>query len=84
MEGLATGVYTCVICGVQLTFRQLYEAMQKLVAKHADHEALDHQVVIRLHVDDDLHCGGLQSAAVEVGCAEVFALVLDGDQEPEE
>lgn len=71
-----------------MTFRQLYEALQQFIAEHPDHEALDRQVVVRLGVangddDEDLHVGGLQSAVVDTGCTDTFALVLDADQEPE-
>lgn len=72
-----------------MTFRQLLEAMQSFVSEHPDNEALDRQVVIRVGVpngddDEDIHCGGLQSAIVDAGCTEHFALVLDADQEPDE
>ncbi len=72
-----------------MTFRKSLEMMQQFTVDHPGHESLDRQVVIRLGVpssndDEDLHCGGLQSAVVDAGCTEEYALVLDADQDPEE
>lgn len=72
-----------------MTFRQLHAAMLQFIAEHPDHESLDRQVVVRVGVtdgddDEDLHVGGLQSAIVDAGCTDEFALTLDADQEPEE
>jgi hypothetical protein len=72
-----------------MTFRQLHETMRQFIAKYPDHESLDRQVVVRLGVangddDEDLHVGGLQSAIIDAGCTDEFALVLDADQEPDE
>jgi hypothetical protein len=72
-----------------MTFRKLLDKMQQFAAKNPDHEALDQQVVVRVGVpnddtDEDLHVGGLQSAVVDAGCTDEFALVLDADQDPDE
>lgn len=72
-----------------LTFRSLLAQMQQFLTENPDHEALDRQVVLRVGVpngddDEDIHVGGLQSAVVDAGCTDEFALVLDADQEPEE
>lgn len=71
-----------------MTFRQLYESLQNFVRDNPDHEALDHHVVMRIQLDDDaqrdLSVGGLRSMTVEQGCAEFYALILDGDQEPDD
>jgi hypothetical protein len=72
-----------------ITFRALLTQLQQFAAENPDHEALDRQVVLRVGVpngddDEDIHVGGLQSAIVDAGCTEEFALVLDADQEPEE
>ena len=75
-----------------MTFRTLLEMMQQFVAENPNHESLDRQVVVRVGVpndnddedfDEDLYVGGLQSAVVDAGCTEEFALVLDADQDPE-
>ncbi len=55
-----------------MTFRKLLETIQQFAAENPDHEALDR------------HVGGLQSAVVDAGCTDEFALVLDADQEPDE
>jgi hypothetical protein len=72
-----------------VTFRALLAAMQEFATANPDHEALDRQVVVRVGVpngddDEDLHVCGLQSAIVDAGCTDDFALVLDADQEPED
>jgi len=72
-----------------MTFRKLLKTMQQFAAENPGHEALDRQVVVRVGVpngdgDEDLHVGGLQSAVVDAGCTDEFALVLDADQEPDE
>jgi len=72
-----------------MTFRRLLEALQQFAVENPDHEALDQQVVVRVGVpngddDEDIHVGGLQSAVVDAGCTDKFALVIDADQEPDE
>lgn len=67
-----------------MTFRKLLEMMQQFTVDHPGHEAIDRQVVLRLGVpngddDEDIYCGGLQSAAVDAGCTEEFVLLLDAD-----
>jgi predicted neutral ceramidase superfamily lipid hydrolase len=63
--------------------------MNKFMQDSPSHESLDRQVVVRIGVansddDEDLHCGGLQSAVVDAGCTDDLVLVLDADQESEE
>lgn len=74
-----------------MTFRKLLKTMQQFAAHNPGHEALDRQVVVRVGVpndddddDEDLHIGGLQSAVIDAGCTDEFALVLDAAQEPDE
>lgn len=71
-----------------MTFRQLLLSMQNFVAEHPNHESLDRQVIVRVGIadddDDEIHVGGLQSAVVDAGHTDDFALVLDADQDPEE
>ncbi len=72
-----------------MTFRKLLEAMQRFAADDSNRGALDRQVVVRLGVpsgddDEDVHVGGLQSAVMDAGCTDEFALVLDADQDPDE
>jgi len=71
-----------------VTFRELLASMQEFVDTHPNHEALDRQVVVRVSVpgvgnEEYLHVGGLQSVAVDAGCTDEFALVLDADNEDE-
>lgn len=72
-----------------MTFRQLHAFMLQFIAEHPEHESLDRQAVVRLGVangddDEDLYLGGLQSAIVDAGCTDEFALTLDADQEGED
>lgn len=71
-----------------MTFRTLLEMMSAFRREHPNHEALDQHVVVRLQTSedngDDLHTGGLRSVAVDAGCTETFALVLDANQEPDD
>ena len=69
-----------------MTFRELIDLLQQFQRDHPDHEALDRQVVVRVSApsgddDEDIYVGGLQSAVVDAGCADEYALVLDADQE---
>jgi hypothetical protein len=72
---------------ILMTFRMLFEMMQSFVRDNPDHEALDEHIVVRVQTDeangDDLHVGGLRSAAVDAGCTDTWVLVLDADQEPD-
>jgi len=70
-----------------ITFRKLLETLQQLAVDHP--ESLDRRVVVRVGVangddDEDVHVGGLQSAVVDAGHADEFALTLDADQESDE
>ena len=71
-----------------MTFRELLQKMTKLAAENPDEEALDEHVVMRLQTDEDngdeLVCGGLRDVTLDAGCTDTLALVLDGDQEPDE
>jgi hypothetical protein len=74
-----------------MTFRQLLEMMQQFAAENPDHQALDQRVVVRVGIEDDdesdldeIYVGGLTSAVVDAGCTDFFALVLDGDQDPDD
>lgn len=72
-----------------MTFRELFELLRQFDADHPNHEAFDQEVVVRLGVaneddDIDLYVGGLRSAVVDAGCTDIFALVLDADDHPEE
>lgn len=71
-----------------MTFRQLHEFMLAFVAANPGDAALDRQVIVRVGVpdddDDEIHMGGLQSAAIDAGCTEEFVLLLDADQEGDE
>jgi hypothetical protein len=71
-----------------MTFRTMLKMMQSFARDNPGHEALDEHVVVRVQTNedngDDLHVGGLRSIAVDAGCTETFALVLDADQEPDE
>jgi len=68
-----------------VTFRQLHEFMAAFVAASPSDPALDRQVIVRVSVpdddDDEIHMGGLQSAAIDAGCTDEFLLLLDADQE---
>jgi hypothetical protein len=68
-----------------MTFRELLAEMSSFAADNPAHESLDRQVVVRFGVvdddDDDEHVGGLQSMAIDSGCTDSFALVLDADQD---
>lgn len=66
-----------------MTFRELLDLMQGFVREHPDHEALDRRVVVRVQVGDDLHVGGLDSVAVDAGCAEEYSLVIDASDDPD-
>lgn len=71
-----------------MTFRTLLEMLSKFATANPGHEALDEHVVVRFQTGeddgDDFHVGGLRSLAVDAGCTDTFALVLDADQEPDE
>lgn len=72
-----------------MTFRRLLAVLQELAADPRTSEALDQQVILRVGArngddDEEIFVGGLQSAIVDAGCTDTFALTLDADQEPEE
>ncbi len=59
----------------------LLASLSKFAAVNPYHEALDEQVVVRVLVDDELHVGGLDSLAIDPGCTDTFALVLDASDD---
>lgn len=65
-----------------ITFRELLEAMQGYAKDNPG--KLDMQVIVRVQDEDDLLVGGLTSFAIDPGCTEVDALVLDGSTEAED
>lgn len=69
--------------GAGVTFRALLQSLQKFVADHREHEALDQPVVLRVEDgEDEVHVGGLRGLSVDAGCCDVAALVLDADRSP--
>jgi hypothetical protein len=41
------------------------------------------EIIMRVQDGDDLLVGGLTSLAIDAGCTEIWALVMDGDAEAE-
>lgn len=76
--------YLSIELGYTMTLRELHDLLSRFVADHPGHESLDRRVVMRVSVDPDLHCGGLDSASVDAGCTEEYSLVLDGSDSPDE
>ena len=62
-----------------MTAGELFDSLSEL-SKRVDLSLL--QIVIHLEVDDDLHMGGVDRIAVDAGCTETYALVIDCNQDP--
>jgi len=66
-----------------MTFRELLLWLERKAETMADHE-LDMEVFVRVRNDDGaITVGGLFAVAVDPGCTEIDALVLDGSTEAE-